>query len=110
VSSDDIDDDIRRLDLQRAIKNEGTTLVLAIIFGLFGFLGLGHIYIGKTGRGIWLLIIGWILLGVGLATMFGVGFILLLVYLIVFIYHIIDARDNAKEFNDYYIRTKKSLW
>ena len=111
MSSDDIDEDIRRLNLQRAIKNEGTTLVLSIVLGLFGCLGIGHIYIGKTEKGVGLLIIGWILLGIGTATvMFGIGFIFLLSYLVVFIYHILDARDKAREFNDYYIRTKKSLW
>jgi len=109
--SDDIDDDIRRLDLQRVLKNESTTLFLALVFGLFGFLGIGHIYIGKTGNGIILLIVGWILLGMGGATMiFGVGFIFLLLYLAIFIHQILSARDDAKKFNDYYVRTKKNLW
>lgn len=104
-------DDIDNLNLQRALKNESTTLILALVLGLFGFLGIGHIYIGKTGKGIILLIVGWILLGIGGATvMFGVGFIFLLLYLAIFIHQILSARDNAKKFNDYYVITKKNLW
>lgn len=111
MSSDDIDDDIRRLNLQRALKNEGTSVILAIILGLFGFLGIGHIYIGKTWRGIGLLILGWILLVIGAATLaVMIGAVFLLAYLIIFIYQIVNARDESKAFNDYFIRTRNNLW
>jgi len=104
-------DDINNLNLQRALKNEGVTLILSLVLGLFGFLGVGHIYIDKLGRGFVLLFIGWILLGIGVSTfMFGVGFVLLVIYFVIYIYHVIDARDNARKFNDYFVRTKKELW
>jgi len=104
-------DDIDNLKLQRALKNESTTLIIALVLGLFGFLGIGHIYIGKAGKGFVLLIVGWILLGIGGATiMFGVGFIFLVLYLVIFIHQILSARDNARKFNDYYVRTKRNLW
>src|SRR5919112_4968759 len=42
-------------------KNPGTAVLIALIAGFFGFQGIGHMYIGKTGKGIGLLIIGWVL-------------------------------------------------
>jgi hypothetical protein len=30
-------------------ESEGTTLVLALILGIFGINGVGHIYVGKVG-------------------------------------------------------------
>ena len=39
-------------------KSEGATLVLSIVVGLFGVMGVGHLYIGKIKRGIIIMIIG----------------------------------------------------
>lgn len=43
-------------------KSEGTSLVLSLFFGLFGFLGIGHRYVGTIGKSLGLLYAGWILL------------------------------------------------
>lgn len=43
-------------------KSEGTSLVLSLFFGLFGFLGIGHRYVGTIGKSIGLLYAGWALL------------------------------------------------
>ena len=42
----------------RHYKSEGATLVLSIVVGLFGVMGVGHIYIGKVKRGIIIMVIG----------------------------------------------------
>ena len=39
-------------------KSEGTTLVLSIVVGLFGIMGVGHLYVGKIRRGIIIMVIG----------------------------------------------------
>ncbi|MCD6484842.1 MAG: zinc-ribbon domain-containing protein [Candidatus Odinarchaeota archaeon] len=44
-------------------KDEGITAILALIGGFFGIWGLGHLYIGKIGRGIAILILGLVLQG-----------------------------------------------
>ena len=44
-------------------KDEGITAILALIGGFFGIWGLGHLYVGKIGRGIAILILGLLLQG-----------------------------------------------
>jgi hypothetical protein len=43
-------------------KSEGTALVLSLLFGLFGFVGLGHRYIGHVTKSLAILYLGWTLL------------------------------------------------
>ena len=111
MSSDDIDGDLRRYRISHIMKNEGNATVLAVILGVFGILGIGHMYIGKIGKGVGYLVLGFILLIVGIATLFiFVGIIFLLGYFIVFIIHIIGLRNDCKDFNEYFLHTKKQLW
>jgi uncharacterized membrane protein YvbJ len=42
-------------------KNQRTAVLIALIVGFLGFEGIGHLYIGKSHRGIILLLIGWAL-------------------------------------------------
>ena len=44
-------------------KDEGITAILALVGGFFGIWGLGHLYIGKVGRGIAILALGLLLQG-----------------------------------------------
>ena len=84
-------------------KSDSTTLLLAIILGLFGLSGIGHLYLGMIGRGVGILIGGIILYAVGIVTlMFGVGVVLIIGYLVLFIWQIIDSRRLCREYNDYY--------
>ena len=84
-------------------KSDSTTLLLAIILGLFGLSGIGHLYLGMIGRGVGILIAGIVLWVVGVATiMFGVGVVLIIGYLVLFIWQIIDSRRLCREYNDYY--------
>lgn len=92
-------------------KSEGTTLVLAIVLGILGINGVGHIYVGKIGKGIWILIGSLILLAIGIATVaFMVGYALIFVYVLIWIWQIIDSKKICKEYNDYLRQTGKTLW
>jgi len=97
---------------KRERKSPGTTALIATISGLFGFLGLGHIYLGEVRRGLLLMIIGWILEIGGIAltkiflfsTLIGVtiigaviGIPMLLIYFVLWIWQIFDAYNKAKE-------------
>src|SRR6185437_10654743 len=53
--------------LQRKMKSETITLLLAIILGLCGLQGIGHIYVGRVGRGIGILIGSIILFSISIA-------------------------------------------
>lgn len=68
-------------------KNPGTAVLIALIAGFFGFQGIGHMYIGKTGKGIGLLIIGWVL-GISMALSIIGGMIPLFIILgiVIFVY------------------------
>ena len=84
-------------------KSDSTTLLLAIILGLFGLSGIGHLYLGMIGRGVGILIAGIVLWVVGAVTlMFGVGVVLIIGYLVLFIWQILDSRRLCCEYNDYY--------
>lgn len=41
-------------------KNLGTAVLITLNACFFGFQGIGHMYIGKTSKGIGLLLIGWL--------------------------------------------------
>jgi hypothetical protein len=43
---------------QLPYKSPGTVALIAFIGGIFGLPGIGHIYIGKLGKGIGILILG----------------------------------------------------
>lgn len=83
-------------------KNEGNALILAVVLGFFGINGIGHIYIGKVGRGLWLLIGAFVLFAVGIATLLIlVGIVILLAYFGIFIWQILDARRLCREYNEH---------
>jgi len=91
-------------------KSEGVATVLAALVGMFLIYGVGHIYVGRIGRG---LIILFIELAIGVLVViplvYGlaegeVGFIipiaiLLLADLILWIWQIFDARRVCRDHN-----------
>jgi hypothetical protein len=82
-------------------KSESTTLILSIVLGLIGIQGIGHIYVGKLGKGIGILIVSVILFVVGIVTIgFGVGAIFLIIYLIMFFWQIFNSRTLCRQYND----------
>ena len=87
-------------------KDENTTLILSIILGLIGLPGIGHMYVGKVGKGVGILIGSWILIIVGVATL-GIG---LIVYLILFIWQIFDSRNLCRQYNQYLSQNGRPPW
>ena len=71
-------------------------------------------YIGKTGKGIGLLIIGWVL-GISMALSIIGGMIPLFIILgiVIFVYWIwqtYDVNKSAKYYNEYLIQNGKGPW
>ncbi len=91
---------------QTGHKDESTTLILSIILGLIGLPGIGHMYVGKVGKGVGILIGSWILIAVGVLTL-GIGFI---IYLILFIWQIFDSRTLCRQYNNYLSQHGRPPW
>jgi len=116
-------------------KSEGTTLVLSIVVGFFGFMGVGHIYLGRVRRGIIILIvglIGWIVAIVipfAMLRMLGVleeeesidptavvgvlgGFFVVVEIgvLALIIWQILNSRKLCKQYNEYFEEHGKPPW
>lgn len=101
-------------------KSPGVAAVLALVLGIIGLMGIGHIYVGRIGRGIVLLVVG-IILGfltwgsfvLGFLT-FGLGFIGAIIFgiilLILWIWQIFNAYGLAKQFNKAVQETGKPPW
>lgn len=88
------------------MKSTGVATVLALVLGLIGFAGIGHIYIGKLTEGIVFLIVGWVLLVVGILT-FGIGLILWLIFVI---WQTYDAYNKANRYNAAVQQTGRAPW
>ena len=93
------------------LKSESTTLILSIVLGLLGLSGIGHMYVGKVGKGVGILIGNILLWIIGVATVFfGVGVIFLIGAFVLFIWQIIDSRKLCVQYNDYLRRTGSPPW
>ena len=102
-SNDDTARYRRSMERPMGWKSESTTLLLAILPGLICILGIGHLYLGVIGRGVGILIAGIVMLIVGALTIgFGIGIIILILVIPLFIWQIIDARKLCRQYNDYY--------
>jgi len=94
-------------------KSPGTSALIAFIGGIFGLPGIGHIYVGKVGRGIGILLLGlvlYVLTIVFLFTFAPMSLIFSIGYLIMFIWQIFSARKLAKKFNELVRTTNKEPW
>jgi hypothetical protein len=100
-------------------KNPKIAVLLASTLGIFGLLGIGHIYVGRWVQGVLILITGLILDGLMVMTFFSMTFFpgrdpttnvidmgadvflfIGIVYFAVFIWQIFDSRSLAKKFNN----------
>jgi hypothetical protein len=98
---------------QLPYKSPGTAALIAFIGGIFGLPGIGHIYKGKLGKGIGILILGLFLYAMMIASIFGFSpmtFIFAIAYLIMFIWQIFSARGQAREFNKLVKESGKEPW
>jgi TM2 domain-containing membrane protein YozV len=86
-------------------KNVGSVIALALIAGIIGFNGIGHLYIGTVRKGIIILVIGWIILGITILFIpFG------LIYLFFWIWQAYDVNKSAKHYNEYILKNGKTPW
>ena len=119
---------------QLPYKSPGTAALIAFIGGIFGLLGIGHIYVGKVGKGIGILIAGIIIVALFVITIMmgimgpilGMGpmmmmdpsqmsliilpFILGISYVVLWIWQIFDARKLSKKFNETVRAMGKEPW
>lgn len=96
---------------QTLYKSETVTLILAIVLGLLGLNGVGHLYVGKIGKGVVILIGSLILYTAGLVTLFiGVGIVLIIIFIVIFIWQIIDSRKLCQQYNEHVRDTGNKLW
>ena len=93
-------------------KSSGTTNILSILLSLLILTnGVGHLYLGQIGKGIGLMIGGWVLWGVGIATfVFGVGIVLIIGGFIVMIYSMVDANKQCKIYNEFVAQNGRVPW
>lgn len=86
-------------------KNPGTAIIIALIAGILGFNGIGHMYIGKIGKGIILLIVGWIILAITILFI-PVG----IIYIIFWLWQAYDVNSKAKYYNNFILNNGKTPW
>ena len=117
-------------------KNPGTTALLAFIGGVIALPGIGHIYVGKVGMGIGILIGGFILYALTISIIISVTstrayeaqysptgnvsalpidmmvaiLVLVIGYTVLFIYQIIAATRLANKFNRLAKTTGTNPW
>jgi hypothetical protein len=114
---------------QLPYKSPGTAALIAFIGGIFGLVGIGHIYVGKVHVGIILLISSLVIYALLALNIFFSGFSMGLTesnnvnpapfmmiiigaigYLGLWIWQIFDARNLAKKFNESVRSTGKEPW
>jgi len=121
---------------QLPYKNPGTAALIALVGGIFALPGIGHMYVGKVGIGIGILIMGFILYVLtftiiisvtstrafeaqytptGNAPPLAIGVMIVILaigitYLVLFIWQIFSARKLAKKFNELVKSTGKEPW
>ena len=114
-------------------KNKRNATVLAVVLGIMGIGGIGHLYIRRTARGLGFLfsMIAIFLFAVAVALSFlqyvpiiynewntpefftFIGLIpifLFVVNIAIFIWQIIDVRKLCNNYNDHFIKTQENLW
>jgi hypothetical protein len=90
-------------------KSEGVSILLAVLLGLFGLFGIGHLYVGRLARGLWLLFGGlvftstyWIPLDLMMPRFERATTLSLIIHAgacVLWIWTIFDARKVCREHN-----------
>ena len=103
------------------VKSPGVAVILALVLGLFGLMGIGHIYVGRIGRGLIILLAGFALNALGiLGFIFGLflipsglflfGLLALVASFVLLIWQTYDAYMLANEYNARYQQTGRPPW
>ena len=87
-------------------KSMGVTIVLTVVLGIFGFGGIGHLYLGKIIKGIVLCIVGIILLLFTIMTVL-MGLVVLIPFALIVVY---DAYRLCKRYNNDLEQTGRPPW
>lgn len=104
--------------LQRHPKDETLTLLLSFVLGMFGIQGVGHMYVGKVGTGVAYLIVSIIIMAIAVVNLtniqsaFGIiiGIPCIIMYIVMFIWQVLDSRKLCREYNDYYEQHGTPKW
>lgn len=84
-------------------KSLSTTLVLSLVLGMFGISGVGHMYAGRVGKGIGILVISLIIYAIFISVAANSGIYVailpFLMYIGIFIWQILDARKCCYKYN-----------
>ena len=95
-------------------KNPGTAVLIALIAGIFGFQGIGHLYLGKVAYGIGLLLIGWTIGIFAFLSLIGGGISMAVFLGIVsfafWIWQAHNANKLARYYNEYLIQKGVTPW
>ena len=95
-------------------KNPGTAVLIALIAGIFGFQGIGHLYLGKVAYGIGLLLIGWTIGIFAVLSLIGGGISMAVFLGIVsfafWIWQAHNANKLARYYNEYLIQNGAIPW
>ena len=95
-------------------KNPGTAVLIALIAGIFGFQGIGHLYLGKVAYGIGLLLIGWTIGIFAVLSLIGGGISMAVFLGIVsfafWIWQAHNANKLARYYNEYLIQKGVTPW
>jgi len=117
---------------QYEMKDTGITIIFAALIGLFGIMGIGHIYLGKVGKGVAILIGGFVIAALMYVVTFSllwsevwlmdsdgnVDFVPVIIFMVVaviiyfayYVWQVFDAHKLAKHYNEELIRTGKPPW
>lgn len=119
VKFNDLNLDTKILIYNTFYKKLGVTMILSIVPGLFGFHGLGHLYLEKLKSGIIFFIqsvvftiIGWTLIFAGI---FGISYNIIGICVLVYTYfiyawHIKDAIKLCKKYNNTILDRGEPPW
>jgi hypothetical protein len=102
-------------------KDVGMTLIFAIVGGLLLFNGIGQIYLGRIGRGLSIMLLGWFLGAAAIISMFSFGntdinitlgtwLIFAFCELALFVWQIYDAYMLVNEYNKKISETGQPPW
>lgn len=89
-------------------RNTGLTVLLSLIW-----IGAGHLYVGKIGKGIGIMVGGIFLAYLGLVMLVFsliIGIIMIIVMLVLYIWSVFDAYGLAKEYNSALVHTGNPPW
>jgi len=93
-------------------KDTTITVLLALLPGLIGLFGIGHIYVGQTQKGLI-----WLVIGIVLAVLafigsffFICGIPFLIIGFVLWIYQTLEADKLARQYNEVLQRTGQPPW